>query len=385
MSKASLVRRGALVAVLALAIWAVVALLRPPATDTVVAERRDVVSVLAVVGRVRAPSRAALGTPIAGVVDEVRVREGDAVEGGEILVTLDARETRAAVREAEAALAEVRAGTSQAIEEAEREARQAARDLERIRSVRAAGGLTPQRVEEAEQRAADAASRLASLRAAVTGESGQPASVVRAQATVDAARARLAQTRVTAPADGVVLTRSVEPGDAVAPGRVLLEMAFDGAAELVVFPGEENLSGLTVGAPATASADAFPNQTFEAFVALIAPSVDPTQGTVEVRLTVPAPPAHLRPDMTVSVNIETGRSTAALVLPDEAVHGLGMGDPWVGLIRDGRLVRQPVNVGLQAAGYVEIVSGLDAGQPVARTLEGLEPGDRVRTPDPARE
>ncbi|NNM33371.1 MAG: efflux RND transporter periplasmic adaptor subunit [Gemmatimonadetes bacterium] len=255
----------------------------------------------------------------------------------------------------------------------------ATRDLERIRSVHATGALTVQRVEQAEQRAADATSRLESLRAMVSAGGREPASVVRAQAALDAARARVALTRVRAPADGVVLARGVEPGDAVSPGQGLLELALDGPAELVVFPGEENLAGLSVGAPATASADAFPKQTFEASVSLVAPSVDPTQGTVEVRLAVPAPPDYLLPDMTVSVNIETGRRPSALVLPEEVVQGLGTADPWVGVVRDGHLERQPVEIGLRATGIVEVLSGIENGEFVARGFEGVELGSRVRT------
>lgn len=367
-----------MVVVLVLGLWGIWSLIRPPFVETVVSGRSDVVSVLAVVGRVRAPSRAALGTSIAGVVEEVRVREGDVVEAGEVLVTLEAREALAAQREAEATLAEVRAATTQAIAEAEREARLATRDLERIRSVHATGALTVQRVEQAEQRAADATSRLEALRAMVSAGGSEPASVVRAQAVLDAAGARVALTRVTAPAGGVVLVRSVEPGDAVSPGRVLLELALDGPAELVVFPGEENLAGLSVDAPATASADAFPNRTFEASVSLVAPSVDPAQGTVEVRLAVPAPPDYLLPDMTVSVNIETGRRASALVLPEEVVQGLGTAEPWVAVVRDGRLVQQPVKIGLRAPGMVEILSGVEDGELVARGFEGVEPGSRVR-------
>ncbi|MDH3285907.1 MAG: biotin/lipoyl-binding protein, partial [Acidobacteriota bacterium] len=235
----------------------------PTEVRTVTLERRDIVETLAVVGRVRAPSRAGLGASIAGTVTNVEVREGDRVSRGEVLVALDDREAAAAVRQAEAALAETRASTDHAIAEAEREAIQSARDLERIRAVVEEGAFNSQRLEQAEQRAADAASRLESLRATM-GSDGEAASIARARASLETARARLDLTRITAPADGVVLTRSVEPGDALSPGRVVMEMAFDGPTELVVFPDEENLGRLEIGAPAVASADAFGDRTFAA-------------------------------------------------------------------------------------------------------------------------
>lgn len=372
-------RRGVTATVLLVVVVAALyAALRPTTVEAVRLEAREVVSALAVVGRVRAPSRAGLGVSIAGTVRDVQVREGSRVESGDLLVVLDDREARAFVAEAEAVVAETRASTTQAIDQARREAELAQRDFERVQSVFREGGLTRQQVDQAENRAADAASRLEALQAERAAGGGEPAAVSRARASLEAARARLALTRVAAPSDGVILTRQVEPGDAVAPGRTLLEMAFDGPTELVVYPGEENLGALRPGVAATASADAFPDETFGAVVALVAPSVDRAQGTVEVRLSVPEPPDYLRPEMTVSVNIETGRKAAAMVLPDNAVEGLTTGDPWVGVVQDGRVERRPVQLGLRAGGYVEIVSGLNPDEMVIRQPEGLESGQRVR-------
>jgi len=360
------VRIGVAAVVLVAVALGVRGFLAPMEVTTVGAEERDIVRTLAVVGRVRAPARAGLGASVAGTVTAVRVREGDRVTAGDLLVSLDDREARAAVRQAEAALAETVASTRDALAQAERESELADRDLERLRAVFDEGGLTRQRVEQAEQRAHDARSRLESLRARMDHDTdgGEFASVARARASLESARARLALTRITAPSDGVVLTRSVEPGDAAQPGRVMLEMAFDGPVELVVFPSEENLGQLRLGAPVTASADAFPDRVFTGTVTLISPTVDPSQGTVEVRVAVPEPPEYLLPEMTVSVNVEAGRRAGARVLPEGAVQGLGAGDTWVAVIVDGRLERREVEVGLQAGDRVEVVSGISADEQV---------------------
>jgi len=357
----------------AAAVW----LALPETVETVSLRRRDLVRTLALVGRVRPPSRAGLGAERSGTVREVRVREGDRVRKGQALVVLGDREARAAVSQAEAALTEASASARSAIEVAQNELEQAERNLERVRALRSQGVRSEQDVEEAEQRLADARSRLTAARAP-EGEGDDPAAVVRARATLEAARARLAQTRVTAPGNGVVLTRSVEPGDAVQPGRVLLEVALDGPTELVVFPAEENLGQIRVGAPATASADAFPDSTFAATVSLVAPAVDPDQGTVEVRLAVRDPPNYLRPSMTVSVNVEGGRRSGASVLPEEAVRGLGTSTPWVAMVEDGRLVRRDVGVGLRAERWVEIRSGLASEDGVVPPDGSPELGARVR-------
>jgi HlyD family secretion protein len=224
---------------------------------------------------------------------------------------------------------------------------------------------------------ADARTRLGALRASA-GSTNENVSVAKARAAVEAARARLELTRIVAPADGTVLQRRVERGDAVQPGRVLLQIAADGPTEIVAFPAEENLSRLTTGAHARVSADAFPADTFAATLTRIGPAVDPTQGTIEVRLIVPEPPDYLRPDLTVSVNLDAGRKSAASVLPVEAVRGLGTDSPWVAVVRDGRLERRDVTLGLRGDAFVELLGGVQLGEPVVLGAETLAPGARVR-------
>lgn len=379
--KSALRRWAAVWVVASIAIVAVVfPRLRPREVSTVTLETRDIRRTLVVVGRVRPASRAELGAAVSGVVREVRVRDGQRVTEGEVLVRLEDRLERAAVSEAEARLVEVEASTRSEIERAALEAEQARRDLERVRSVRAVGGLTDQLVDQAEQRAADAESRLAAARASVGGaEPG--AAVTAARSALEAARARLALMAVTAPAQGVVLERLAEPGDAVQPGRGLIGFAADGPVEVEAYPGEENLARLDVGAAARVSADAYPDDVFEGTVLWVAPSVDPSQGTVEVRLAVPEAPEYLLPGMTLSVSLEVGRAEGASVLVADAVRGLGSGDPWVAVVQAGRVERRDVVVGLRGEAHVQVIDGLAPGEPVVPASEGVEPGDRVRTRD----
>ena len=80
---------------------------------------------------------------------------------------------------------------------------------------------------------------------------------------------------------------------------------------------------------ARASADAFPQDAFDAVVSYIAPAVDPQRGSVEVRLRVPAAPKILKPDMTVSVDLTVAAKPKALTLPTDAVRGVTSETPWV--------------------------------------------------------
>ena len=183
---------------------------------------------------------------------------------------------------------------------------------------------------------------------------------------VVAARARLEQSRIRAPAAGTVLIREVEPGDVVQPGERLIEIAIDGPTELVAFPDERSVANLREGQPAVASADAYPDDRFEATVARIAPVVDPMQGTIEVRLAVPSAPRYLIPDMTVSVNVELLRRPDARTLPLEVVRAPLTDSAWVLVVRQGRATRTPVEIGVRGNRVLEILSGVEEGEPVVR-------------------
>lgn len=205
------------------------------------------------------------------------------------------------------------------------------------------------------------------------------AQVAQARAAVSLAEARVADTRILAPTAGRVLTRDVEPGDAVATGRVVLELALDGPTQLVAIPDEKDVARLAESQRAMASADAFPDQRFAARVSYVAPSIDPAQGTVEVRLDVDSAPAYLRPDMTVSVQIETGRKGSVLAIPTAAIESIGTDSAWVRVIRNGRVARQPVKLGLKGDRFVEVTDGLAEGEAVVDPVAGrLAVGARVR-------
>jgi HlyD family secretion protein len=203
--------------------------------------------------------------------------------------------------------------------------------------------------------------------------------LLQARAQLTGASVRLAQTRLTALRGGVVLTRSVEPGDVVQPARALLVMALDGDVEIVFSPDERNLATLKLGQKARASADAFPQQPFDAEVSYIAPSVDPQRGSIEVRLSVAGVPPTLKPDMTVSVDLTVAARANALTLASDCVRGITTEVPWVLVVEGGRLARRDVKLGIRGDGAIEIVSGL------AETAEVVIPdgqlwkvGQRVR-------
>jgi HlyD family secretion protein len=183
--------------------------------------------------------------------------------------------------------------------------------------------------------------------------------------------------RIVAPADGRIVTRLVEPGQIVQPGRTLFAFAATGAAQLVGQADEKFLSQIAVGQLARVVADAFPQQPFEARVLRIAPGVDAQRGTVEVKFEVAAPPPFLREDMTLSMQVATARRERARTLPAAAVIGAGA-DGRVRRLADGRVVDQPVRVGLRTLDRVEIADGLAVGDTVLADPLAVQPGARAR-------
>ena len=347
-----------------------------------VAERPLVQTVVAT-GRVVAVSRAQIGSPVTGVVIERRVREGDRVQAGDVLAVLRADDMEAAVRDAEAALAQLQQSTrpqaQAALREAEARLTQATREAQRRRDLFQQQAIAREEMEQAIQ--AETTARANTEQARLTARSllaGNPAEAA-ARARVASSKAQLAKTTIRAEVAGTVLTRNAEPGDLVQPGRILFEIAQTGDTEIQVPLDEKNLEVLAIGQTAMCIADAYPARPFPAKVGFIAPSVDPQRGTVDIRLTVTPVPSFLRQDMTVSVNVETGRRDKAIVVPNEALTAMDGNRAELWVVVDGRATKRPVQLGLRGLTQTEVTSGLHVGDWVLSDARAsVAPGDRVR-------
>ena len=362
-----------------------------------VVERKLLVERVVATGRVMAPAQVKLGALLLGRVSRVNVDEGSRVRAGDVLLEPDDTEARAALGQARAAVGQATASlgqvrgvsgrvASERLKAAEARLEQARSSYERMKKLSDSGAGTGAQLEEAERTLQVAQTdRDAALAQAQSSSPGggdyqiSQSAVAQADAGKQLALARLEQLRIVAPADGIILRRSAEPGDVVQPGQTLLLLARDGGTRLVVQVDENNLGELAVGQPATASADAFAGQRFAAKILSIAPSIDADRGTVEVKLEVADPPKYLRPDMTVSVDVEVGRRENVIALPLEALRDGSTAAPWVLVLQERHAVRRPVVIGARATDQVEIREGVTPGELVI--LPGADlvaPGDRVR-------
>lgn len=368
---------------------------KPVTVQFVTATVADIQTSVVASGRVLPPARVDIGATITGRVETVHVREGARVSAGEVLIELEQRELKAAVAQAQAAVKRAQARVSSvqtlalptavaAQQQAQANLALAEREAQRARDLLAKGFVSQSRVDDAERQLQVARSALAGARAqsgaqASGGAEAQQAQSqrVEAEAALQLAQAKLAQALIRSPAAGVVLERLIEPGDIAQPGRRMMTLALDGAARLIVQVDEKNLPLIKAGAVATAAADAFPNERFEAVVNYISPGIDPARGTVELRLDVAKPPSLLKADMTVAIDVPGPVLKQTILLPAEAIRQLQTEAPWVLVEREGRAVRVPVKTGLQTQGRVVVSEGIRAGERVILSRD-LEAGARVR-------
>ena len=349
--------------------------------------------------RVSSVARTDLAATLTARVEKVLVREGDSVKAGQLLIALDDDDLRAQKVQAQAAIvtADARlksqfelAGpvASQALAQSRANMEYANADFERTKALHAKGFIGDAKLQDVERAAASARAAFQQATAQATANTrggaeaqATAARVKEAQAALQIVNAKLEQTSIVAPADARIIARSVEVGDVAQPGKKLLTLAMTGETRLIAQIDEKNLGLVREGMRATGSADAFPDNKFDAELIYLAPSVDVTRGTVESRLRVAKPPAFLRDDMTVSVEVMVAQKQNALTIPGVALREAG-DRKYVVVARSGAAQEVDVKLGIRSLQRVEIVSGLSAGDQVVID-ERIRTGQRIRAVETA--
>lgn len=342
----------------------------------------DLIQNVVATGRVISTSRAQVGSEITGIVTERRVKEGDHVQPGDILIVLRADDLIAKEKEAQAALDQLRlARRPQAIAalaQAESQFAQATRETKRRTELLDKQSIAQEAVEQSKNALATARAAVEQARLLAQSLAPDESEERILKERLAAAQAMLTKTVIRAEVSGTILTRNVEPGDLVQPvGKVLLEIARAGDTEILIPLDERNLATLALGQSASCIADAYPNKHFEARVNFIAPTIDPQRGTVDIRLKVDPVPDYLRQDMTVSVNILTGQANQALAVPNDALFNIRGNQADVMVIREGRAQSIVITLGLRGLANSQASSGLAPGEWVVQGSK-VQEGERVR-------
>lgn len=292
----------------------------------------DLVLSVTTTGQVRSDAEATLRAELAGTIEEVLVRPGDAVRRDQPLVRLDSRPYDLAVREAEAALEEAKL-----------------RFLEEIVPESLASGKGPSPARRAN---------------AYTKAGVQTAEVRLEKAKLDRERST-----VTAPFDGVVDRVSVAKGERVSGGQEVTKVVNLSDLRIEAAVLEHDLPLIKVGGQAIVTTAADPTRQAIGRVVAVLPLVDSTTRAGRAYVRVPGN-AALRPGMYADIRLEANRLTHRRLVPARAVIERD-GRPLVFVVKNGRAQWTYINPGRSNGVDTEVLPDSASGQiPV-------NPGDQV--------
>ena len=331
---------------------------RPSLTvETVLPEVRELPTRIGANGNVAAWQEAVIGTEVSGLrLTEVRVNVGDVVRRGMLLAAFSADTVQAELALQRATLAEAEASFAEAKANADR-----------ARQVQASGALSGQQVGQF-----------------LTAEATAKARVDAARAQVQSQELRLRHTRIEAPDDGIVSSRTATVGAVAAPGQELFRLIRQGRLEWRGEVPAAQLHRVRAGQAVKVVTPA--GDPVEGRVRMVGPTVDGTSRNALVYVDLKPAPTLLRPGMFVRGEIDMGASRA-LTLPQSAVllregftYAYRVGD-------DGRVVQLKIDPGRREGDRIEVLRGLAEGVRVVRSgVAFLADGDLVRIVDaPAKD
>lgn len=317
---------------------------KPKAVETVALTRGTAQRQIKLLGSVEAGERATLSPQLDGTIQRVLVREGDRVTQGMTVAVLDDADSRLALAEARARLAQERGNLNRLLvgtrpeiiaqREAELNAAKAreieARDnLERVSGLTEDGALSQRALIEAKAEADAATSERyrveALLSEAQTGATKEEIDAQRglvdaAQAAVEQAQLGMQRTNIKAAFSGTVQSRDVDPGDYVEVNDPILTLVGDRSLNIFLeIP--ESLSGqVAPGMKVNLNARALPNWQQEAEITAVVPTANTASRRQLVRVSLDNPPSGLLPGMAVGADLSVPVADAdTFIVPRDAL------------------------------------------------------------------
>lgn len=173
----------------------------------------------------------------------------------------------------------------------------------------------------------------------------------------------VSEASIEAPADGLVIGRSVNPGQVVGAGQELFVVTDLGTVWVIGDLYEKDFASVRVGTPASVVVPSAPKGPIHGRVAYIDPRVDPATRTAKVRVEIPNRDVALRLGMFVELTFETGSAGARPIVPRAAVQSIGSRTVvYVATNGEGRFVERTVQIGAATGESIEVVHGLRPGE-----------------------
>jgi membrane fusion protein, multidrug efflux system len=313
-------------------------------------------------GTVIAISTAQVSPRIMGTVLQVAVREGDSVKRGQLLALLDERELSARRNAAQAASQSAAAGVTQAtkaVAAAQAQADIAQKTYHRYSLLKQQNSVSPQEFDEVSARQQAAQAALAQAQAAL-----QQAQAAASQADSEshAAQDVASYARVTAPFDGRVLRRSVDPGSLVLPGVPLFIIEDTSRYQLQATLPAESVAIVRTNSLARVQLDGLDAKSFSAKVAEIEAGVDPSSHTLNARVDLPRDPT-IRSGLFGRAFFPRGERQAYLV-PSSALVNRGQLTGIYIVDNDALIHWRVITLGRKLGEQIEVLSGLNDGDAV---------------------
>lgn len=305
-----------IVAALILAWWRE----RPITVEAHVMQRGTAIQAVYATGTVEPTISIPISPRVAGRLVELRVDEGSEVHKGQLLARLEDADLQSTVNQLEA------------------QERWAKQSYDRAASMFEKGAGT----------AADRDQAYSNWQAA--------------QAATAHAREQQKFMVLTAPGNGIVTRRDGEIGQYIAVNQVLMQIATDAPLRISADVDEEDIAKVKAGQLVSIRADAFPDEVFDGHVIEVTPQGDTTTRSYRVRISVPRDsPLHI--GMTTDTNIIVDKHDDVNLLPATAIVD-DQGNKYAWVIKDQRLHRIPVTIGINGDRKVEVLKGVAANEPV---------------------
>ena len=351
------------------------------------------------VGTVRAKNSSIVSAKVMGTIVAMKVREGDRVRAGQILVEIDNREARIQGQRSGAGLVEMRgaldevdrsikaAQSSQAAAEANR--RLTSSTLRRYQQLLDRRSVSPQEFDEvrAKHEVAEAeAEREGRLLQSLDAKRRQAlARIDQAKADVAGSQVYSSFSRIAAPINGVVVSRQADVGYMAAPGAPLLTIESGTDYRLEAGVQESQINNIHLRDQVRVQIDALGQQELAGIVVEIVPSSDPASRTYLVKISIAPPDGNqqiIRSGLYGKARFIIGQ-TQAVTIPPKAVVERGQLTSVYVVDQSGVARMRLVKIGKTYADRVEMLSGVSEGeQVVIDGVEAVSDGSRVREASP---
>lgn len=350
------------------------------------------------VGTVRAKDSAIVSSKVMGNIVAMKVREGDTVHAGQILVEIDSREARIQTQKSGAGLVEMKgaldevdrnikaAESGQTAAEANRKL--ATSTLRRYQQLLDRQSISPQEFDEVRARR-----EVADAEAERAGRQLQSLEAKRRQALarIDQAKAEVAGsqvyssfTRIAAPINGVVVSKQADVGYMAAPGAPLLTIESGADYRLEAAVQESQINKIHLRDQVRVQIDALGQQELGGIVVEIVPASDPASRSylVKISITPPGNQQIIRSGLYGKARFITGQ-TQAITIPRKAVVERGQLTSVYVVDQSGIARMRLVKTGKTYNDRTEVLSGLTEGeQIVVDGVAGVNDGSRVREAAP---